>query len=39
MRPAAAPAERWLSTLSTYAVGVVGCFWLFERVRALFTQT
>jgi len=35
-RVRAASAERVLATVATYAVGAVGCFWLFERLRALF---
>ena len=29
-------AGRLAPTLGAYAVGIVGCFWLFERLRALF---
>jgi len=29
-------ATRVLTTAATYAVGAIGCYWLFERLRALF---
>lgn len=35
-RARVASTERVLATVATYAVGAVGCFWLFERLRALF---
>ena len=31
--------ERGLTLAATYATGVTGCFWLFERLKALFFST